>query len=153
MYSNFCHTLAHILVWVNAQPLKFEMSLKICRPYARIVSLAPSCLASSRFAVHTCQQAVKAASLDARTGGAEGGAAGMQRQWQWQRQQQQRQQPNKRLGWDHAAAAAAASRATGLLAIVAEMCTVTSAQSSSSAATLGAAADGRAGQLVVSSRV
>jgi len=147
MYSNFCLTLAHILVWVNAHPLNFRKVIK----YARIVSLAPSCLASSRFAVHTCQQAVKAASLDARTGGAEGGAAGMQRQWQ--RQQQQRQQPNKRLGWDHAAAAAAASRATGLLAIVAEMCTVTSAQSSSSAATLGAAADGRAGQLVVSSRV
>ena len=126
------------------------MSLKFA-VHARIVSLAPSCLASSRFAVHTCQQAVKAASLDARTGGAEGAAAGMQRQWQ--RQPNKRQQPNKRLGWDHAAAAAAASRATGLLAIVAEMCTVTSAQSSSSAATLGAAADGRAGQLVVSSRV
>ena len=138
-------------MWVKYPfPLNFRKVLKFA-VHARIVALAPSCLASSRFAVHTCQQAVKAASLDARTGGAEGGAAGMQRQWQ--RQQQQRQQPNKRLGWDHAAAAAAASRATGLLAIVAEMCTVTSAQSSSSAATLGAAADGRAGQLVVSSRV
>jgi len=150
MYSNFCLTLAHILVRANTLPFKIRKVIKFA-VHARIVSLAPSCLASSRFAVHTCQQAVKAASLDARTGGAEGGAAGMQRQWQ--RQQQQRQQPNKRLGWDHAAAAAAASRATGLLAIVAEMCTVTSAQSSSSAATLGAAADGRAGQLVVSSRV
>jgi len=29
MYSIFCHTLAHILVWVNAQPLKFEKSLNL----------------------------------------------------------------------------------------------------------------------------
>ena len=29
MYSNFCLTLAHILVWVNAQPLKFEKSLNL----------------------------------------------------------------------------------------------------------------------------
>ena len=79
MYSNFCLTLAHILVWVKYPPLNIRKVIKFA-VHARIVALAPSCLASSRFAVHTCQQAVKAASLDARTGGAEGGAAGMQRQ-------------------------------------------------------------------------